>query len=307
MYIILTGATGYLGSHILRLLLDCDYKILIIKRSFSDTTRIKYMLDNNNVRCYDIDHNDWGELFSMIQSVSMIIHAATNYRNGSALTILHDNVLFPLELLDQAILFGNNPVFINIDSYFSKNENIGNKYLESYTLSKRSILEWLKTYMSQVHIINFRLEHVFGAGDSNKKFINSIVEKLIRNETHIDLTFGEQKRDFIYIDDVVIALLYVIKSIDYNKSGFAHYDIGRGQTLSIKHFVKQAKKISGASSTLNFGSIPYREHEIFFSKADRSNIDKIGWKPSVSIEDGIKKVINSTLLCKNNEIPPVSG
>lgn len=288
--VILTGATGYLGSHILRSLLDRNYKVIILKRTFSDVTRIKKII--NKVQCFDIDHVSLGEIFSRIKEVSVIIHASTNYNNGPASTILRDNVLFPLELISHLALSNNSPVFINIDTFFSKKQNIGDRYLEYYKLSKRNVLEWLKMYSCQVKIINFRLEHVFGAGDSENKFVNDMVLRLVRNDIVIDLTCGEQKRDFIYIDDAVTALSCVMGCLDYTSPGFTHYDIGHGRYLSIKEFVIKIKEISRAATKLNFGAIPYRENEIFFSKADRSSINKTGWKPYISIEDGIKRVVN---------------
>jgi len=74
--ILLTGPTGFLGSHLLQALLNEGYKVIILKRSFSDTWRINHLLDN--LKSYDINKTPLEKPFEE-NKIDIIIHTATNY------------------------------------------------------------------------------------------------------------------------------------------------------------------------------------------------------------------------------------
>lgn len=76
MKILLTGATGFLGSYILERLIKSDYDVVILKRSFSDTWRINHLLDQ--VISYDIDKVSIDQPF-IDNKIRAVIHTVTNY------------------------------------------------------------------------------------------------------------------------------------------------------------------------------------------------------------------------------------
>jgi nucleoside-diphosphate-sugar epimerase len=120
------------------------------------------------------------------------------------------------------------------------------------------------------------------------------VHNLLKNVDKIDLTKGEQKRDFIYIDDVVNAFLKIVNSSDNFSQDFYEFEIGTNNPLSIKKFVELAKQLSGNKTTLlNFGAIPYRENEVMNYSVNTSEISKLGWKCNYTVEEGLKKMIES--------------
>jgi len=133
-----------------------------------------------------------------------------------------------------------------------------------------------------------KLEHIYGPKDDENKFITFLIRRMMRNET-IDLTAGEQKRDFIYIDDVIHAFVKVLET----ESLHNEYEVGSGDSISIKKFVRLIHRLTESSSTLNFGALSYRENEIMESHADISKLTEIGWQPFVSSEDGIMRIIKN--------------
>lgn len=107
----------------------------------------------------------------------------------------------------------------------------------------------------------------------------------------MQLTKGEQKRDFIYIDDVVNAYRLLIRQ-EYNSlKHFQEYGIGRGIPIAVRTFVELVHKITKPTTRLNFGALPYRENEIMVSYANTEMLDQLGWKADVSANDGIKAII----------------
>ncbi len=283
--ILLTGATGFLGSYMLKRLLDENFEVIILKRSFSNTSRIEKLLDK--VKSYDADKIKFKRIFEE-NNVDYILHCATNYgrKNNDPLEIVEANLILPLKLLHEG-LKNDLKVFINTDTVIDKRIN-------NYSLSKKQFLDWLKVYSSRVKCINVSLEHFYGFNDDDSKFVTHIIRAVLNNVPEIDLTSGEQKRDFIYIDDAVEGFMKIIQNLDKNKNEFEHYEIGSGNNISIKETVTMIKKIAANTVTkLNFGKIPYRENEIMNSCVDISKLLSLGWKPKVALGDGLKMTIEA--------------
>ncbi|MCP4179895.1 MAG: NAD-dependent epimerase/dehydratase family protein, partial [bacterium] len=124
------------------------------------------------------------------------------------------------------------------------------------------------------------------------KFISFIIEELLSNTEEILLTEGKQKRDFIYISDVISAFKVIINCIENYKPGIYDLEVGSGSLISIRDLVCLIKDISGNVKTkLKFGAKAYRENEIMNSQVNLDNIKELGWASSVKIIDGIKKTI----------------
>ena len=221
-------------------------------------------------------------------AIDIIIHCATDYgrTENNPLSVVDANLIFPLKLLEQSKK-NHIKCFINTDTVLDKR-------IDNYSLSKKQFKEWLYTYRKIFSCVNVALEHFYGPGDNPNKFVTYILHNLIKNVDMIDLTKGEQKRDFIYIDDVVDAFAKIIKSSDDFFENFYEFEIGSSQSLSIREFVELAKKISGNTGTvLNFGAIPYRENEIMSHQADTTGISGLGWKCTISPAEGLRKMFES--------------
>lgn len=295
--ILLTGGTGFLGSHLLHYLVDyarrtSDYDIIVLKRSFSNTLRVSSFLNDGLVRFVDIDR--LSNLTSLFEdnNIKIIIHTATDYGRNEALPsrILESNLIFPLSLLEQGCKFGLD-LFINTDSYFNK-PNQTYRTLLDYSLSKKSLNLWLEYLAQKCKIINLRLEHLYGGGDSNSKFCEHIFQKVaVCQNASLELTGGEQKRDFVYIDDVCKAYITVLEN--YAKYFFSYltFDVGTGAAVSIRKFVECVKEFSGSNTKLDFGSLPYRDDEIMISKADITSLLNWGFKAETSYKQGIEQVL----------------
>jgi nucleoside-diphosphate-sugar epimerase len=282
--ILLTGATGFLGSHLLRAFVAKGWNVSIIKRSFSSTNRIQDLLPA--VTALDIDAAPLAALFEQKGPFDAVVHAATCYgRHGETATqVLEANLGFSLSLLETATLY-NTTTFYNTTTTLYP-------YLNAYALSKRQFEDWGRMFSSQgrIRFVNLKVEHMYGPDDEPSKFTTFIFLSLKNNISEIALTLGEQKRDFIYIDDVVEAYIILLKQIRRD-SVFTEYEIGSGEAVSIRDFVETARKVIGSSSNLLFGAKEYREHEVMFSQADIKKMMELGWKPQVSLEQGILKTM----------------
>ena len=290
MKILLTGATGFLGSSLLMALGDTYTDIVILKRSFSNDIRIAQYL--KSYRVYDIDKIRINEIFEKEESIDVVIHCATNYgrKSEKAYEVFQSNVNFPLELLETAALFNTN-AFINTDTSLCKVENVKG-YMQNYILTKKQFCEWGKLFAGtgKINFINMRLEQIYGAGDDDSKFTSLVVHSCINNVEKLDLTDGKQLRDFVYIKDVISAYKTIIDNIE-NQIGYQDYEVGFGKAVRIKDFVNIVHQITNSKTKLNFGAIPYRENEILYSEANTIKLNSLGWFPKYKLELGISEYI----------------
>lgn len=283
MNILLTGATGFLGSNLLARLVEDNHNVVVLVRQSSSLQRIANLLDR--VTVHSLGDTNYHDLFHS-NSIETIIHCATNYGRGAidSVELLDANLIMPLQLLQSGCRAGVR-CFINTDTILDKGVN-------DYALSKSQFRDWLGNYAQKMVCVNVALEHFYGPQDNPTKFVSFIVKQLLDGVDSINLTLGEQKRDFIFIDDIVSAFLLIIDNCASMKSGYLDYEIGTGDTISIREFVELTKQLSGNTHTqLNFGAVPYRENEAMEAVVNTAGICALGWKPSTTLIEGLSKMI----------------
>jgi nucleoside-diphosphate-sugar epimerase len=283
MSILVTGATGFLGSHIVQRLVDNGEQVIVLVRHTSSLERLARFRERITVCVLDeaaLDH-----VFESRQ-VDTIIHCATNYgrRQSDLLEIIESNLMLPLKLLQLACRYGVR-CFVNADT-------ILDKQVSQYALTKSQFREWLQSYQSSLVCVNVALEHFYGAGDDPGKFVSYVVRQLLNGVARIELTAGEQKRDFIHIDDVVSAFQAILAGTAADRPGYHAYQVGTGKTVTIRSCVEMIQQITGATGTyLDFGALPYRDHEVMESVVDTDTLHALGWVPKISLQEGLERMI----------------
>lgn len=286
--VLLTGGNGFLGSFILKNLLRAGFRPILLLRPASNTWRISKEIHQCIVFILSGEKGEIERLFNLFE-IDAVIHAATNYGKSSSLTeLLKTNVLFPISLLEVGVE-KQLKLFINTDSFFAK-QNFNQIYLKEYSNSKRILEQLLKEFTTKTKIVNLRIEHVYGENDSEQKFFTSIVKKLMANVPEIELTNGQQKRDFIYAEEVANAYLAVIKNIDL-LAEYQEYEVGTGQSISIRDFVEKIAKEIGSKSCLQFGALPTRQEDIPNSFARIESLNRLGWKQRYNTDQAIRRII----------------
>jgi CDP-paratose synthetase len=289
--ILITGVAGFLGSHIAKAQVAAGNTVIGIVRSSSDLSRLVSI--HNQILLIDVDSESLAGIFA--QGVDAIIHTATCYGrdNESLSTISKANIEFPLSLLEAALV-GNVPAFLNTDSFFSSND-VSHTYLAAYAASKRQFAEWGRIACSgrQMCFVNIRMEHLYGPGDHASKFVSWVVRECLDNVRRLELTPGEQKRDFIYVDDAAQAFDCVLNSIQVLGPGFHQLGLGTGTMQTMRSFVEKVHKIAESTTELDFGALPYRNHEQMESVSDNTYLKKLGWENRTGLEEGIRNTVMS--------------
>ncbi|MDX8380855.1 MAG: NAD-dependent epimerase/dehydratase family protein [Ghiorsea sp.] len=290
--VLLTGATGFLGSQLLEALLNAGYKVIVLKRSTSDTGRINQLL--SLIKVYDVDCIPLENAFKE-QRVDAVIHTACHYGRDieSTADLVESNVMFGLRVVDACIQH-NVRTFVNTDTFFNNGEG-KQKHLSGYILSKKQFVEWLYQKSNSLQIINLKLQHMFGPKDGGSKFIPWVISEMDQRKAEINLSPGDQLRDFIYIDDVVAAYLTVLNG-QMKLPSFITLDVGTGKLTSLKQFLNTLKLIYGnifgeVRGHLNFGAVPYLEGELMTVEVDNTELMNLGWSAKVSLEKGIENLL----------------
>jgi CDP-paratose synthetase len=288
--ILLTGATGFLGTHLLADFLHGNHQVLIAKRA---STNMSSLLQRfGKLEAWNIEGDELENMFRLHPHIDVIVHAATDYgRDDSKLTsTFWANEAFPIKLVELAMQY-TIPLFVNMDTFFNSKEMVYD-HLGAYSLSKRHFQEWGLhcSTAGKICFVNLRLFHLYGPGDGLQKFVPAMIKRCLAGEK-IDLSDGEQRRDFIHIDDVISAVGVVLKEKLSMRKGYHHYDVGTGTSLRIKDFMEMMQRVCDSGANLNFGALPARKGEFKDACADTQALRALGWGANVGIEEGIKSVI----------------
>lgn len=292
--LLLTGGNGFLGSHLLHYFVE-KYHVVVLEKNIRHLARMEKF--KSRLPIYDIENQPLKQIFEQ-HRIDVVVHTATNYgRNCSFSQIIRDNVAFAVELMETAQAHGTK-LFVNTDTFINTDE-IKYNYLVSYALSKKNVVEWMMQFRNQMRMVNIKLHHIFGENDNPEKFVTAMLQQITANKPAIQLTPGEQRRDFIYVENVVKAFDCAIGYALNKPNGFYAYEAGHGQAISVKEFLTMMKQAAQSHSQLQFGALPYRDNEFMNVKADNTSLQAIGWKPEVSVKQGIERVVSAWQKQKN--------
>lgn len=287
MKILLTGGSGFLGSALAHHLHSLGADISLLVRPTSNIERLQDIKRSLNIVSAAVDE----QIETLIgnEQPDVVIHTACSYgRRGEPISqLVNANISFGLKILNSLEKVGKEVTFINTGTVLDAS-------VSQYALTKHHFSQLGEIYARDsrgwLRFINVQLQHMYGPGDDRTKFTSYVIQACYDNEPEIHLTEGLQKRDFIYIDDVVSAYETLIRKRD-NFHGFNNVELGCGVAPTVRQFVETAHRLLNSGSKLLFGSVPYRPNEAMCCQADTSLLKSMGWEPSYTLESGLKKMI----------------
>jgi UDP-glucose 4-epimerase len=300
---LVTGGAGFIGSNMVDYLINQKHDVIIIDNL---STGFQTNL-NQNALFYNLDlsdDNNLSKLKNICESVDYVIHMAAtpNVQQSIDDPILtnKNNFQSTLNLINccrdtgvKKIIFSStSAIYGNCDNFpTDENENISP--MSPYSLQKSMGEQYMKLY-SELYGLKFvclRYFNVFGERMTNegayKSVISIFLEQSENNEPLTITNDGNQKRDFIYVQDVVNANYLSCIS---NTSDFNIYNVGSGSNISVNDIADYFN-----SKRINIGN----RIEPFQTLCNNNKIkNELSWLPTVNVGEWLKNKLNDKK--KNN-------
>lgn len=297
---LITGGTGFIGSHLANKLADLGKDVYVISHSKNNLWRIDNK-DKINIKFADL--KDLNRLRKVISEIKpdIIFHLAA-YVNASrdfngidkALDTNFNGTLNLLKALNEIEydLFVNTGTCEEYGTGKSPfNENQKEHPVSPYSLSK-TCTTYLCELFSKIYdnpIMTVRPFLTYGPKQTSKMLIPELINNGL-NKTEMKLTPGEQTRDFIFVDDLIEGYLTILNN--YKKfNEYKIYNIGTGKQILIKDVVNIVSDFI-PENDFKLGARSYRKGETMEFYSDNTSLKELGWQSKISIEKGLEMTIN---------------
>lgn len=299
--ILVTGGTGFVGSHLVEELLKAGAHVVIPYRSVDPSSYfVTQGLGQHTVLAYG-DLKDFDRTFEIVTKyeIEYIFHLAahaivpTAYINPRE-TIM-SNVVGTTNILEAARLHpGIKGIIIaSSDKAYGKSKKA---YKETdplrgdhpYEVSKSAAdmiaYAYFKTYKLPVVITRFG--NIYGPGDLNfNRIIPGIIKSLITGNTLLVRSDGTYKRDYVYVKDVASAYLFLLRHFD--RINGESFNISYGGSVSVLTLIKSMEKIF--NKKVHFKILNSAINEIAKQHLDYSKIKRLGWTPSYKLSTSLRE------------------
>lgn len=294
MRAIVTGANGFIGSNLIKKLIDNNIEIIAIDLSFDN------LPNSNLIEKFEISVNDIDELLFNPEcyDCDLFYHFAWDGVNGDKkgdINIQLKNVELSLncakiakELNIKKFLCAGTIAERNVESL--SNLNKANASL-IYGTAKHSLHLMLEAYSKNINLdfVWMQISNIYGPNNKTGNLISYTLNQLKNNEP---ATFGpaEEPYDFIYIDDVINAIYL----LGINKTNNNFYFIGSGKPMKLKDYLIRIGKLCNKEHLIKIGERMDDGIKYTFDMFDNKELlNDIGNYISMDFDDGIKFTINN--------------
>jgi UDP-glucose 4-epimerase len=295
-----TGSTGFIGMHLLRGLHAAGAEIVAIAAAGKHVER----LDGLPFPVERIIVEDMSHIGDTIRQVKAqyVIHLSAFVSTDRSLHALEEtlqqNLLPTVSLLAAAaelkvarvILLGSCEEYSQKTTPFDA--TLASDPSSPYGASKAAATAYARMFTNSFGLptVVLRPSVVYGPGQSERMLISQVMKALLENRT-IDVTEGKQTRDFVYVEDVVHA---IIQSLTVPGIEGEVWNIGSGEVVMVRDCLERIERITGRTGLIEYGKRPYIENEIFqYELKVQKTYDAFRWKPSVMLDEGLRKTWES--------------
>jgi CDP-3, 6-dideoxy-D-glycero-L-glycero-4-hexulose-4-reductase len=291
---VITGATGYIGSNLLRYLLSQNWDLYIISQPEFGYQQIEDVKDQIHIVEYD---NNIQTLISFFRETNpdVVFHLAAavinNYKPEQIPILIQSNIQFGTEVLE-AMRSGNTRLFVSTGSIWQNyNSNTYNP-VDLYAATKEAFEKILLYYVDAFNFraITLRIFDVYGENDKRPKLLN-LVRDIANTQTRIDVSPAQQELDMVHITDVCTAYLKAYEWLQQNETIRNEvYGVFTDERIKLQDLLLLFGEILEIPVQVNFGGKPYKEREVM-TPCD-SLIQLPNWKPNVQLRDGLLRFKN---------------
>lgn len=295
MRAIVTGANGFVGSALVKKLVEKNIEVLAIDVAFNPSR----LEDNSKITKLELSIENIKDLKNRINTTyDVFYHFAWL---GSAGPLRCDenvqvrNAMWTVDCLRTAheigckkfICAGTIMEYEVHAAMYAQGSKPGAAYI--YGVGKVLAHELCKPIANQIGIdlIWTYITNAYGVGEKSPRFINTTLRKIIHNEP-LEFTAGTQNYDFVYIDDVANAFYLIGLHGKANKG----YMIGSGNARPLKEFIIEMCNANAKDNKPLFGNVPFTGVNVDINTFDISDlVHDCGFEPTVSFAEGTRRTI----------------
>jgi UDP-glucose 4-epimerase len=298
--ILVTGGAGFIGSHIVDILIEGKHKVVVIDNlsagSRSNLNKKAKFLKINicDKKLADVFKK---ERFDYVFHLAAQIDVRKSVEDPQSSA--KDNILGSLNVLENCriykvkkIIFTSTGGAIYGDaSIIPTPEDYPENPLSPYGIEKLSVDKYLNYYYKafKLSYISLRLGNVYGPRQNSKGeagVVAIFIDKIMRRENPVINGTGRNTRDFVYVEDVVKASILAMKS---KKTGV--YNIGTGEETNINTIFRNLKKLLNSDCKEIRGQEKQGEQKRSCLDNKKAKKD-LNWSPKIKIEEGLLKTVN---------------
>lgn len=300
MRLLVTGAAGFIGAHLLRRLASEDVSVAAVLRPESDCWRIKAPLESGRVTRIAGDLRRPETLRRAVVSFSpdVVIHLAwsgvgNQFRNDPRQ--VDDNLSASLSLLRLAHEAGAR-AFVGLGSQAeygplnaTLDEQAPTRPTTLYGVTKLCTCLLAGHLCAQfgMRFCWLRLFSAYGPMDDARWMIPGLILALLRGERPA-LTKGVQRWDYVYAEDVAEAIHRA--AVSEQASGV--FNLGSGEAHTIRSIVERIRDLINPELPLGFGELPFRADQVMHLQADIGRLRRaVGWSPRTPLAEGLPKTV----------------
>lgn len=292
---LVTGATGFVGSHLARRLVQDGWELAIIVRPGSDQAILEDLF--GRIAVHEHDGSTEGMIVILRETKpDIVFHVASLFLSQhlpqNIEELIRSNVLFGTQLLEAMTESGVHR-FINTGTSWQHFESKEYSPVNLYAATKQAFETMLQYYLetSPLHAITLKLFDTYGPHDPRPKLFHLLRNTAMSGEL-LAMSPGEQLIDLVHVDDVVHAFLLAADRL-FSGIGAEHesYAVSSGAPIRLRDLVALYEKVTGATVPVTWGGRPYRQREIMVPWSTGGRLPN--WTPKINLAEGIKGMENA--------------
>lgn len=289
MNILITGATGFVGRHLVRKLKK-DFSLHLLVREGSDLTGLKGI----PAFCFEENIPELRQYLNK-EKIEGIVHLASLYvaqhREEQIKALMLSNVYFGTALLEAASESGVR-WFLNTGTIWQNYEPESPEYcpVNLYAASKQAFIDMARYYTAvcPLRFVTLKLCDTYGPRDTRTKIL-ALFKRIAETGEELSMSPGEQQIDLLHIDDVTAGFRVLIERLSRGEEAGSEYVLRANRRYSLRELAAVFEEVSGKKLHILWGGREYRSREVM-CPWNRGTVLP-GWQPQISLQKGISDLL----------------
>ncbi len=286
--ILVTGATGFVGTHLTRHLADAGWDVSALVLPLPDVERL-----DERVAPYELDGTTERVIAQVAQArPDVVVHLASlfvaEHTPQQVAPLVEANVLFGAQLLE-AMSAAGVTALVNTGTSWQHFEDADYDPVCLYAATKQAFEDLAAYYVNArgLRMVTLRLFDTYGSNDPRPKLFN-VLRSAAAEGRRIAMSPGRQQIDLVHVDDVAAAFeVAAARALDAPPATNEAWAVSAGERVSLRELVERWERASGVHVDIDWGGRPYRQREVMTLW---SGPVLPGWNPRIALEEGLRSM-----------------